>query len=133
MILQEFLDKYYSATEADEELELEIVEYIPFEKKVDVCRAIIDDTTHDSEDNFLMNSAFRNVMYRMVLIDVYTNIDIDFGNITGEFDVLESKGLVDYLLSFIPSEEINRFDTIMQCELNDLYQNERSQAAIARR
>ena len=133
MTVQEFIDLFDSYEGDAGNIELEIVEYVPFNQKVDLCRAIIDDTTHDKNGDFKMNSAFRNVLYRLVLINTYTNIDIDFGNAVEEFDMLESRYAFGFILSHINDDEIRRFDEIMQCELNDLYQNERSQAAIARR
>lgn len=133
MTVKEFVDLFDSYEADVENIELGIVNYIPFNQKVDLCRAIIDDTTHDENGDFKMNSAFRNVLYRLVLINTYTNIDIDFGNAVEEFDMLESRYAFATLLSYIDEDEIRRFDEIMQCELNDLYQNERSQAAIVRR
>ena len=133
MTVQDFIDLYNTYEGEAENIELEITEYVPFAQKVDLCRAIIEDSTYDKDKNFKMNSALRNVLYRMVLVDTYTNIDIDFGNAVKEYDLLESEYALTTLLSQIDEEEIRRFDEIMQCELNDLYQNERSHAAIARR
>ena len=133
MTVQEFIDLYNSYEDNIEDLELEIVEYVPFLQKVNLCKAIIEDTTYDEKKNFKMNSALRNLLYKLVLVDTYTDVDIDFGDPYEEYDALESEYALTTLLSYIDEEEIRRFDEIMQCELNDLYQNERSHAAIARR
>jgi len=134
MTTQEFIDQYekYIDTGFDD-IELEVVDYIPFDKKCEICEAIIYDSTYDKDGDFNINSAYRNLLYRMTLINAYMNVDIDYNNITEEFDELEMRDAVSFLLGYIDESEIARFDEIMQCKLNDLYQNERSQAALARR
>ena len=116
MTLNEFIISY----DSHPEYELEIVDYIPYEQKLDMCKSIINATTNTDLDEFEIDSCLRNVFYKMTLINLYTNIDIDFDHIIDEYDMLESRNLTDDIIHLIALEELRRFDMLMECLLSDL-------------
>lgn len=124
----ENFDEYFASE--DNVDRLLVADYIPSFEKIKYCNYIIDKTCYENK-RFVMNSAFRSILYPMILIDIYTSIEVNFDNIYEEYDCLEMYGLLDYLMTnVIPNAEILRFDEILQCLLNDLYENNRSAAAL---
>lgn len=119
MTVKEFIQVY----ENNSEYEIEVVNYIPYLQKVELCKSLIRYTTKVDFKDFEIDSSLRNIMYQMSLINVYTEIDVDFNSITDEFDLIEEKGLMPEILSLIPQNEIIRFDQIMECLLKDLQTN----------
>lgn len=125
MTVQEFIEKYSS----NDTQELNIIDYIPFLNKVEICSAIIDDTCYE-DGELHMNSPARNVMYRMMLVNVYTDIDVDFGNYAEEYDLLrvnfgDKEPALGWILSVLNEDDVREFDEIMQMMLADLYFNEK--------
>ena len=116
MTVKEFIQVY----ENNSEYEIEVVNYIPYLQKVELCKSLIRYTTNGELIDFEIDSSLRNVMYKMMLVDAYTEIDVDFNSVTDEFDLIEEKDLMPEILSLIPQNEIVRFDQIMECLLRDL-------------
>ena len=56
------------------------------------------------------------------LIDLYTNITVDFSNILEEYDLLEEQCLVDELIRLMPQREVT-FETILKMVFDDFIQN----------
>ncbi len=56
-----------------------------------------------------INSSLRYLLCVFNLIDLYTNITVDFSNILEEYDLLEEQGLVDELIRLMPQREVTSF------------------------
>ena len=62
----------------------------------------------------------------MVLVDLYTNLDVDFGSLANEYDLLKSNKVLDEILKKVPEDEMVEFDRILEMVNADLMENERS-------
>lgn len=110
-------------------------DYIDFLQKDTVCASIIKATTHvQSTDRSIVkvNSVSRYLLFVMRLIDLYTDIEIDFTetNFVKQYDELNKVGAIDVLINSIPENEYAEFDTILNMELNDFRENEYSLTAF---
>lgn len=123
---------------------LQIVNYVPFIKKVTVAKRLVEITTFeqeryiDDEDNEQMrstnrikfNSVTASLLFNRALIENYTNLKIETPGFYEEYDLLKSSGVLDKLLtpteyrdSFIPSSEIAEFKTIVDMTRQDAINN----------
>lgn len=110
-----------------------ITEYIPYCTKVDNCKRIVDATCYrinelleTNVNQFRLDSTSQYLLYVMVLVDLYTNLDVDFGSLANEYDLLKSNKVLDEILKKIPENEMVEFDRILEMVNADLMENERS-------
>lgn len=130
MTVKEFIDGINVAEDPNVYLSERIVNtYIPFTKKIDVCSRIVDATSKivvDKETTFRINSPARYMLFALNLIDLYTDIDVDFKNGTECFNSLDSIGAIEYLIGGIPEREVKNFQMVHDMVLNDMIENTRS-------
>ena len=110
-------------------------DYIDFLQKDTVCTSIIKATTHvQSTDRNIVkvNSPSRYLLFIMKLIDLYTDIEIDFTdiNFVKQYDELDKIGALNVLINSIPENEYAEFDTILNMKMDDFRDNEYSLTAI---
>lgn len=101
--------------------------YVPFETKCELCDKIIETTRMDTSDGkttvYRMETAGEWMLYSMVLVMHYTNLDVDFKNVLDQFNMLNKSGALQMILSFIPKEERDEFDMVKQMKGSDFYEN----------
>lgn len=112
-----------------------IKNYIDITTKTYWCNFIVDITTHfrdGNEDVIKVDSVARYILFTMRLIDLYTDIDIDFkdGNYVHQYDTLNEVGAIDSIINAIPSSEYNEFTAILDMKIEDFKDNEYSVKAI---
>ena len=104
--------------------------YIPFIEKVDACMKIVNDSWYKKDEitekkRLHITSPAEFVLYNMVVINKYTNLDVDFkGNIFNQYDLLNNGNYLGILISYISENEIKEFRTILEMIGNDVLQNE---------
>lgn len=118
-----------------------VVNYVPFHKKMAICDTIIDATTHEvkrdlngnivyGENGKVMNgdfhvdSAMRFLLFTMNTIDLYTNLNVDFSNISIEYDYLDEVGLIPVIFALLPNDEISEIKTMLDMKYDDIMINE---------
>lgn len=101
-----------------------------FENKVDENGKIV------TGKKYVRNKATQNMLYQMMLINIYTNLNIEYGNndnhITEQYDELNKYGLINYLLSLIPKSERDAFGILLTLKNEDTYINHGSLEAVVR-
>ena len=104
-------------------------EYLPISEKIAKCELIVNSTERakldDETEVYRLNSPARFILYTLVMIDSYTDIEIDFKDSTGEFDLLSENRLTPIILNCIPKDELESFQMIMNMVKEDSYYNER--------
>lgn len=110
-------------------------DYISFLQKEAICTSIVEVTTHIESGNkkiIKVNSTSRDLMYIMRLIDLYTDIKIDFTdtNFVKQYDELNKIGALDMLINSIPKNEYAEFNKILNKKMDDFRDNEYSLTAI---
>ena len=58
----------------------------------------------------------------LMLVDLYTNIEIDFANGVSEYDKLAEYGIMDYVISTIEDSEIKEFRMLIDYEFQIYFQ-----------
>lgn len=113
---EEFMEQYIYRT------------YVPFAEKLDVAFRIAKHSTHkvldDGKEIFHVNSVLRHILYTMSIVDLYTEINVDFDNIVEEYDMLDEYDLLDWFSENIPEREQNKLYSLVESYVNDVYMNE---------
>ena len=102
--------------------------YVNYATKLSVADQIVQLSSTNQVDGQVngqikINSSLRYLLYVFNLIDLYTNITVDFSNILEEYDLLEEQGLVDELIRLMPQREVISFETILKMVFDDFIQN----------
>lgn len=124
---------------------IKITPYVSIIKKDAYAQLIVDKTTFEQEayddngvtkyrktDKIKINSVAQYIQFCRVVIELYTNLEIDEddkGFIKG-YDALKSSGLLDVLMvgsdkadPLIPMNELSEFKTILDMKVSDTLKN----------
>ena len=109
--------------------------YVSFLEKCVYCDSIIKASCYFKEDDYefiRFNSPFRYIGFIMRLIDLYTDLEIDFkdAEFINQYDQLNKVGAINDLVDGIPENEYSEFTTILNMKLDDLRDNEYSITAL---
>lgn len=101
--------------------------YISIMTKINTCENLIHTTMHDIEDDvikgFKMNTPVMYIIYSLNLVNLYTNLIVDFSNTVGTFDALSESGALSEILKKIPERETKEFAEIRDMVQNDFLSN----------
>lgn len=108
-------------------------DYINFISKVNLCDLLVDTTCKDKAGNIRFDSVTRDMLYKLNLINLYTNINIEFGNtdnpLYNQYDLLQKHGFLSYMIDAIPKTELDEFDQILASKLSDFKNNNHTTSA----
>ena len=130
--VKEFVDIYEKCLDEDKmtfvHKNIELVNYyIDFVNKVNLCDLLIDTTCKDKFGNIRFDSVTREMLYKLNLINLYTNINVEFGNeenpLYDQYDLLQKHGLVYYAINIIPVGELREFKDILDKKVRDFKNN----------
>lgn len=134
--VNEFTKKYnaFTSDKLKEDFLKSVIKdtYVPFEKKIAICEKIIESSYYVKDQGtdgverkkMRVNSPAKYMLYSLNLVDIYTNIEIDFKNSLEEFNVLNGLGYLDFIVDHISEKEIAEFRTILDMVERDTVQNE---------
>lgn len=97
--------------------------YINVDKKIDLINRIVRATMRNEKGDFKINSCVRYILYVMNLINEYTNLEVNFKNISEEYDLVKKTGLLEKILTIIPNEERTEFLTMLNMAVDDYMKN----------
>lgn len=87
------------------------------------------DITNISEDELKniekvpkINRSAQYIMSALMLVDLYTNIKIDFVKGAFQYDKLVESGIINYVLENVPESEINEFKMLIDYKYDEYYQ-----------
>lgn len=129
---------------------LEITPYVSIVKKDAYAQLIVDRTMFEQEsydsngeikyrktDKIRVNSVAQYIQFCRVIIELYTNLEIEDGSFIDEYDALKSSGLLDLLMvgsdkadPLIPMSELSEFKTILTMKQSDTQFNETTTQAF---
>ena len=112
-----------------------VTDYVDFVTKDVYCTNIVRATTHAKEgeiEYIKINSTYRYMFFVLRLIELYTDIELDFenGGFVKQYDELNKVGAIDTIINAIPESEYSEFSTLLNMKMDDFYQNEYSVPAI---
>ena len=141
MTIKEFCKEYSNRTDklkSDYLKEnLKIITYIPFIKKDVLAQNIVNATTYKFDDytnedgttrrrrtnQIQVNSTAQMILFYRVIIENYTDLEVETEGFYEEYDLLNESGLLDKIMQMIPEKEIAEFNTICDMKKSDLLQN----------
>ena len=134
MKIKEFVEKYTKAQEKQEFVEKHIKNnYIPYLTKCVYCDKIIKaSSTISNGDVIKINSASQYVAFVMRLIQLYTDLEVDFKNaeFVNQYDSLAEVGAIIRIMNAISEQEYSEFKMILDFKNNDFRENEYSLTAF---
>ena len=107
--------------------------YVSYINKVAHCDSIIKATCHikDGDREIIkVNSPNCCMFFKMKLIQLYTDININDDNVVGDYDSLNEIGAINVLMAAIPESEYTEFSTLLNMRMDDFYDNEYSINAL---
>ena len=86
----------------------------------------INTLTDEEIDNLpkvpTINHSAQYVLSALMLVDLYTNIKIDFKQGAFQYDKLVESGVINYVLDNVPESEINEFKMLIDYKYEEYYQ-----------
>ena len=145
MLIREFVEKYVAiATDKLKEDylkdNLHIKTYLPFLKKDAIARVLVDRSTYKYEnytkedgtigsrktDEIKVNSVAQYLLFCRVVIENYTDLEVETEGFFEEYDALKQSGLLDKLMvgsenvpPMIPISEISELHTLVDMKQKD--------------
>lgn len=111
-----------------------VTDYVPFLEKDVLCTRIIYATCYADKDRKIVkfNTPARNILFDMNLINLYTDIEINFEDNKNveQYDKLMKSGAIYLLMDKIPESEHLEFSTLLDAKLSDVVTNEYSITAL---
>ena len=137
MKIQEFVDKYNSFNNDTLKTNLcnEVMknEYVPFTKKMSMCKSIAKITTHNNikvgdkdKQYFNVDTANRYLLFRIKLLEEYTILEFseDIPTQIKEYELLDQYGLNEILTDNIDEREYAQSKMILDMYVDDYIVNE---------
>lgn len=109
--------------------EIEVLQYLPVEDKID----LIQITLQKSEENGIYNEMKLEVYFNLNLIYMYTNLEFDITDIEDEFklyDELESNGVFTSVVEAMADQEYDSLVTYLQLMQENNEQHKLSAVAL---
>lgn len=149
MKIREFVEKY-NAIATDRLKEdylkdnLHIKTYLPFLKKDAIARVLVDRSTYKYEnytkedgtigsrktDEIKVNSVAQYLLFCRVVIENYTDLEVETEGFFEEYDALKQSGLLDKLMvgsenvpPMIPADEIGELRSLISMKQSDVMTN----------
>lgn len=142
MKIKEFVNRY-NALETIEaknnfiQNNLTVKEYLPFINKITLAENLIDKSVYEHENyidndgntqsrktgNIKLDSVVQYLLFNRIIIEYYTNLEIETKGFYEEYDMLCQNGIMEQIASLIPKEEINELKTIIDFKRSDAVAN----------
>lgn len=143
MTVKEFLEdlnKVNSKTVKEERMKknLNVKQYVSFIDKVNLAERVVYHSTHDFDQegnvvgDITINSISKYLLHVMGIIDMYTNLDINYNNLVEDYDLLNVNGMIQEIVTLIEEKEIAECQMLLDMKLGDFMQNKLSVYSFVR-
>ena len=95
--------------------------HFSFPEGIDITN-ISEDELKNIEKVPKINRSSQYVMSALMLVDLYTNIKIDFAKGAFQYDKLVESGVINYVLENVPESEIKEFEMLIDYKYDEYYQ-----------
>ena len=153
MLIKDFIDGYNkleTLEERKEYIENTIIKrtYVPVLEKITLVKNLVQRTMHkidtiDENGNIKTvvtgeikkDSILQQILFFRLLIEAYTNLEIESNTFLDEYDMLQSNKVFDALkyCNAIPSAEVDEFRNFIKLEVDDVIFNETTTQAFVRK
>ena len=135
--VKSFVEEYEKCSNNDDKAKflkskLKTEKYMPYADKLTFAENIVNHSSYamvkedgvlKQTDKIALNSPMRYILFVMTVVDKYTNIEVNFGNIMPDFDALNFNSLIEIIFEKIGDKEMAEFNTIVEMVLNDFMAN----------
>ena len=98
--------------------------YLPFLTKATLADKLAKVTTLDKDTgNVNVKSDVNYLLFCRMIIEQYTDLQVETEGFYEEYDLLNEYGLLDKIMQMIPEKEITEFKMICDMKKSDLLQN----------
>lgn len=101
-----------------------IKSYIPLEEKDVRAQIIIDNSYYGEDGNFKVNSVAKYMFTFLTIVDMYTDIAINFKDGLNEYNKLNSLDVLEDIVSLINEKDLDEFRNIINMKCDDMIINE---------
>ena len=136
MKIFDFIEKYNAiATDRLKEdylkENLKITTYLPFLTKVTLADKLAKITTLDKDTgNINIKSDVNYLLFCRMIIEQYTDLQVETEGFYEEYDLLNEFGLLDKIMQMIPEKEITEFKMICDMKKDDIIFNQSTPKAF---
>ncbi len=148
MKIREFVESYLNCSEQlkGEYLRdnLKITNYVPFLKKDVLTTNLVNATTYQFENytkedgtvgrrrtnKIHVNSISQTLLFYRILIESYTNLEVETEGFYEEYDLLNESGLLEILIfgcdsapALIPTKETEELKAMIKMKVDDIFTN----------
>ena len=136
MKVNEFVEKYTSIKidklkDSYIKDNLNVKKYVGIADKINLVERIVNATMFVFKNDEITNEIKSDTIGRFLLttlsiIDVYTDIEIDYGNIMEEYDLLSKDNIINILIGengVIPQSEVSEINVLISMRVDDVIQN----------
>ena len=95
--------------------------HFSFPEGIDITN-ISEDELKNIEKVPKINRSSQYVMSALMLVDLYTNIKINFAKGAFQYDKLVESGLINYVLENVPESEVKEFEMLIDYKYEEYYQ-----------
>lgn len=136
MTIKDFVEKY-NAIATDRLKEdylndsLHIKTYLPFLTKVTLADKLAKITTLDKDTgNINLKSDVNYLLFCRMIIEQYTDLQVETEGFYEEYDLLNEFGLLDKIMQMIPEKEVTEFKMICDMKKDDIIFNQSTPKAF---
>ena len=110
---------------------LKITTYLPFLTKVTLADKLAKITTLDKDTgNINVKSDVNYLLFCRMIIEQYTDLQVETEGFYEEYDLLNESGLLDKIMQMIPEKEIKEFKMICDMKKDDIIFNQSTPKAF---
>ena len=110
---------------------LHIKTYLPFLTKVTLADKLAKVTTLDKDTgNVNVKSDVNYLLFCRMIVEQYTDLQIETEGFYEEYDLLNESGLLDKIMQMIPEKEITEFKMICDMKKDDIVFNQSTPKAF---
>lgn len=95
--------------------------HFSFPEGIDITN-ISEDELENIEKVPKINRSSQYIMSALMLVDLYTNIKINFAKGAFQYDKLVESGIINYVLENVPESEIKEFEMLIDYKYEEYYQ-----------
>lgn len=104
---------------------IKVKTYIPYLTKVTLADKLAKITMSDSKTaNVKINSSANYLLFLHIIIEQYTDLEIETDGFYEEYDLLNEFGLIDKIMQLIPEKEIAELKMLCDFSKNDFLANQ---------
>lgn len=111
-------------------------EYIPIEEKDRRAEIIVNNTyystSNDGKKVLHINSTAKHMYTFLTLVDMYTDIEINYADGVKQYNELDESGALDIIVGTIEPNDLKEFKIILDMKCNDVMVNEYDPHAFIR-